>query len=96
MTSQPHEPEAVESDDLTYYRTRAAQLADIVTGVRAVLGVVDDQPDWRARCDAAAAAIRQLLDIPGRRPGAWEAAPVSKLDHDLRAILDELEGGGAR
>lgn len=89
---QQHEHETTDElrDDLEYYRERAVQLEDIVTGVRAVVNV--GRPDWRRRCENAAAALRRVLSLPDDRPGAWEAQHVSALDEPLRDVLAVLEG----
>ena len=47
------------------------------------------------RCDAAAAALRRLLELPDQRPGSWEAGPVTQLGDELRGILDELTDGAS-
>jgi hypothetical protein len=61
-----------------------------LTAVRAVVN--SGEPDWRRRCENAAAALRGLLSLPDERPGSWEAEPVGKLDEPLRDVLALLDG----
>jgi hypothetical protein len=39
----------------------------------------------------AVCRLTELLEIPKRRPDAWEAAPVSSLETKLREILAVLQ-----
>lgn len=94
MTSTQHEPEPVESDELTYYRDRVHHLESQLTAIRAVVDV--GEPDRRRRCEDAAATLTGLLAIPDVREGAWESPHVSALDEQLRDVLADLEGGGDR
>ena len=77
--------------ELADLRERIDRLETMVTAARAA--VMHGEPDWRARNGAATSALRRLLELPDRRPGAWEAAHVTALGDELRAVLHELEGG---
>ena len=77
--------------DSQLQRDELHRLESKLTAVRAVVN--GGEPDWRRRCENAAAALRRVLSLPDDRPGAWEAQHVSALDEPLRDVLAVLEGG---
>ena len=92
MTSEPRTP-AHDDQDLF---DELHQLRTMVTGVRAVINV--GRPNYKRRCEDATDALIRLLNLPGERPGSWEAPVVTRLEHELRDVLavledDKAEGG---
>jgi hypothetical protein len=64
---------------------------DITTAITNLYRTIDEA---RALAEEAAGRLRELLDIPGRRPDAWEAAPVESLRGELTGVLRLLDRRG--
>ena len=77
--------------DSQLQRDEIHRLESKLTAVRAVVN--SGEPDWRRRCEDAAATLRGLMSLPDDRAGSWEAPHVSALDEPLRDVLAVLEGG---
>ena len=55
--------------DSQLQRDEIHRLESKPTAVRAVVN--SDEPDWRRRCEDAAAALRRVLNLPDDRAGSW-------------------------